>query len=226
MTMQQVVLQLSQQVQQIQMTGQVIPEKQLRELLKSEFQRALTSCQAQTFEENDVDADCLEEATWEFMDKPDEYPKVKRAVERFQKLYESISGEDSVVGWNPNKKGNANKSGRDTTTKKDLSPEELMQAATIYFDAITEKMVELATSWKAAGKDLSNPEVMKQFQLEASTDANEAGEDKLLKELNITMSDFRSAIDKHSRIPSVGQTLGMLQLKQQQELMSAGVPMM
>ena len=225
MTMQQVVLQLSQQVQQIQMTGQVIPEKQLRELLKSEFQRALTSCQAQIFEENDVDADCLEEATWEFMDKPDEYPKVKRAVERFQKLYESISGEDSVVGWNPSKKGNA-KSGRVSTTKKDLSPEELMKAATIYFDAITEKMVELATSWKAAGKDLSNPEVMKQFQLEASTDANEAGEDKLLKELNITMSDFRSAIDKHSRIPSVGQTLGMLQLKQQQELMSAGVPMM
>ena len=40
------------------------------------------------YEDNDVDADCLE------------YPKVKRAVERFQKLYESISGED-VVGWTP-----------------------------------------------------------------------------------------------------------------------------
>jgi len=97
MTMQQVVLQLSQQVQQIQMSGQVIPEKQLRQLLKSEFERALLSCQAQVYEDNDVDADCLEEATWEFMESPEEYPKVKRAVERFQKLYESISGED-VVG--------------------------------------------------------------------------------------------------------------------------------
>ena len=47
MAMQQVVLQLSQQVQQIQMAGQVIPEKQLRQLLKGEFERALTSMQAQ-----------------------------------------------------------------------------------------------------------------------------------------------------------------------------------
>ena len=222
MTMQQVVLQLSQQVQQIQMSGQVIPEKQLRQLLKSEFERALSQCQPSVYEENDVDADCLEEATWEFMDNGDEYPKVKRAVERFQKLYESISGED-VVGWSPNKASSKKES---DAPKKELSPEELIKAATMYFEAITVKMVELANEWKSNGKDLSNPEHMQQFQLEASTEANEAGEGKMEQELGITMSDFRSAIDKHSRVPAVGQTLGMLQMKQQQELMAAGVPMM
>ena len=62
--------------------------------------------------------------------------------------------------------------------------------------------------------------------MEASTDANEAGEEKLMSELGLSMGDFRSAIDKHSRNPAVGQTLGMLQIKQQQDLISAGVPMM
>ena len=125
------------------------------------------------------------------------------------------------AGWSPN-----NNKAQDGTAKKDLSPEELMNAATVYFEAITQTMVELAKSWKESGKDLSNPEIMKQFQLEASTDANEAGESKLENDLGISMGDFRKAVDKHSRIPAVGQTLGMLQIKQQQELMAAGVPMM
>ncbi|KAL9180199.1 hypothetical protein ACHAXT_008169 [Thalassiosira profunda] len=221
--MQQVVLQLSQQVQQIQMAGQVIPEKQLRGLLKGEFERALTQCQAAVYEENDVDADCLEEATWEFLQSPDEHPKVKRAVERFQKLYDSISGEETC-GWTPGKA--TNKTDANAVAKKELSAEELMKAATIYFDAITEKMVEMAEQWKEEGKDLKDPSVAKQFQMEASTDANEAGEEKLKSEMDVSMPDFRSAVDTHSRRPDVGQTLGMLQMKQQQELVAAGVPMM
>eukprot|EP00579_Thalassiosira_antarctica_P005116 CAMPEP_0201884936 /NCGR_PEP_ID=MMETSP0902-20130614/17634_1 /ASSEMBLY_ACC=CAM_ASM_000551 /TAXON_ID=420261 /ORGANISM="Thalassiosira antarctica, Strain CCMP982" /LENGTH=288 /DNA_ID=CAMNT_0048413955 /DNA_START=51 /DNA_END=917 /DNA_ORIENTATION=+ len=225
LAMQQVVMQLSQQVQQIQMSGQVIPEKQLRQLLKGEFERALTGCQAQVFEDNDVDAECLEEATWEFMERPGTYPKVKRAVERFQKLYDSISG-DETFGWTPNKaKNSSDKEGTAMVVKKDLSSEELIKAATIYFDTITEEMVGIAKSWKESGKDLKDPQVSRQFQLEASTDANEAGEEKMMSEMGIQMSDFRSAIDKHSKNPAVGQTLGMLQIKQQQELMAAGVPM-
>lgn len=225
MTMQQVVMQLSQQVQQLQMSGQVIPEQQLRQILKSEFLKALESLQAQVFEDNDVDADCLEEATWEFLQNPAEYPKVKRAVERFQKLYDSMSGEETV-GWTPNGPGKDGAGDKAAVTKKDLSVEELMSAAAVYFETITEKMIEMSKEWRESGKDLKDPRVGKQFQLEASTDANEAAEEKLEKELGITMSAFRSAIDKHSRIPAVGQTMGMLQMQQQQVLMAAGVPMM
>lgn len=221
--MQNVVVQLSQQVQQIQMSGQMIPEAQLRGLLKAEFERALVACQAQVYEENDVDADCLEEATWEFMEEADKYPKVKRAVERFQKLYESISGED-VVGWTPSK-GTNNSSGGGAA-KKELSAEELIKAATLYFETLTEKMVDIAKEYVAAGKDLKDPKVSQQYQMEASSDANDAAEEKLKSEMDIVMSDFRAAVDKHSRVPAVGQTLGMLQIKQQQELMAAGVPMM
>ena len=220
MQMQQVVLQLSQQVQQIQMSGQVIPEKQLRQLLKSEFERALQQLQAQVLEEADMDADCLEEATWEFMEDGEKYPKVKRAVERFQALYESVSGVE-CKGWHP-KKGNATTGGGGD--RKELSADELVEAATLYFDKITETMVEMANTYKSQGKDLKDPQVAQQYQMEASTDANEVAE-KALEAKGINMSDFRKAIDKHSRVPSVGQTLGMLQLKQQQELMAAGVPM-
>lgn len=218
--MQQVVLQLSSQVQQIQMSGQIIPEKQLRQLLKSEFERALMQLQGQILEEADVDEDCLEEATWEFMGEGDKYPKVKRAVERFQALYESVAGVE-VKGWTPNKKTDTGGGGK----KKELTPEELMEAATLYFDKITETMVEIANAYQSGGKDLKDPSISQQYQMEASSDANEVAE-KALEDMGISMSDFRSAIDKHSRIPSVGQTLGMLQLKQQQELMAAGIPMM
>jgi len=221
--MQNVVMQLSQQVQQLQMAGQMIPEKQLRQLLKGEFERALTQLQAQVFEDNDVDADCLEEATWEFLENEDEYPKVKKAVERFQKLYDSISGEE-VAGWRPGTKKDSGPSGA-TAASKDLSPEELLKAATIYFETITKKMVEIAKNYKEEGRDLKNPQVSQQFQMEASTDANEAAEDAM-KETGVTMADFRKALDKHSRIPTVGQTLAMLQMKQQQELMASGIPMM
>ena len=205
------------------MSGQMIPEAQLRQLLKAEFERALVACQVQVFEENDVDADCLEEATWEFMEEGDKYPKVKRAVERFQKLYESISGEE-VVGWTPSK--GKDKSSGGGGAKKELSAEELIKAATLYFETLTEKMVEIAKEYKAAGKDLKDPKVSQQYQMEASSDANDVAEEKLKSEMDIVMSDFRAAVDKHSRVPAVGQTLGMLQIKQQQELMAAGVPMM
>ncbi|KAL3795403.1 hypothetical protein ACHAWO_002650 [Cyclotella atomus] len=222
MQMQQVVLQLSQQVQQIQMSGQVIPEKQLRQLLKSEFERALQQLQAQVLEEADVDADCLEEATWEFIQEGEKYPKVKRAVERFQALYESVSGVE-CKGWHPNK--GVESGGVKGGSKKELTAKELIEAANLYFDKITETMVSMANSYKLQGKNLKDPQVAQQYQMEASTDANEVAE-KALEAKGISMSDFRSAIDKLSRVPSVGQTLGMLQLKQQQELMEAGVPMM
>lgn len=223
--MQQVVLQLSQQVQQIQMSGQVIPEKQLRALLKSEFERALLQLQEQVLEEADVDYDCFEEATWEFYKADGGNGKVKRAVERFQALYESVSGVD-CKGWYPDKENDAAADSNEGGEKKELTPEELVEAATLYFEKITETMIQIADSYKSQGKDLKDPQTSQQYQMEASSDANEVAEKALLDSKGIKMSEFRAGIDKHSRVPSVGQALGMLQMKQQQELMAAGIPMM
>lgn len=217
MEMQQVLGQLSQQIQQLQMAGQQIPEAQLRQILKSEFEKALTTVQVRVYEENDVDADCLEEATWEFLDQPEQYPKAKVAVERFQKLWENVSGE-SVVGKRP---GQADP---EEEKIEPLSPEKLVEAAEVYFDALTGAMKVLVEKYNDEGKDLKSPAVAQQLNMEFSASANDAGA-AALAELGSNPNHFQKSIEVHASKPQVGRALQMLQMKQQQELMALGVPM-
>mmetsp|Transcript_46908 Transcript_46908/g.69390 ORF Transcript_46908/g.69390 Transcript_46908/m.69390 type:complete len:283 (+) Transcript_46908:59-907(+) len=215
--MQAVLAQLSQQIQQIQAAGQMIPEGQLRQILKGEFERALLAKQGTVFEENDVDEDCLKEATLEFMSKPDEYPKVKKSVERFQKLYENVSGESVVSSAGGKKSVSA--------STEELTQGKLLEAAGVYFDAITNKMKEIVEEFKSKGMNLSDPAIAQKFHIESASKSNEAGE-KALEKLGITVDQFRSSIEKLSSNPEVGRTLAMLQMKQQQELMAMGFPAM
>lgn len=213
--MQGVMAQLSQQVQQIQMSGQQIPEAHLRELLKREFENALTVKQGMVFEEFGVDADCLEEAVWEFMNEEDK--KVVKAVERFQKLYENVSGE-KVVGRRPGKE----------LVEEDigelLDVEGTVEAAKIFFGALTMRMKELVQECQEQGKSLQDPAVAQELNVNFSTTGNEAGEDAL-KEQGISLKVFQASIENNAANPSVGRALQMLQIQQQQELMSMGVPM-
>jgi len=216
MEMQAVLAQLSQTVQQIQMSGQHIPEQQLRQILKSEYERALLVKQKQALEEADMDYDCFEEATWEFLEKEEEYPKVKRSVERFQKLWENVSGE-SVVGRRPGK----------TSIEEEkvelLSAEKTIEAAEVYFDSLTNAMSELVQGYKKEGKDLRDPSVAQKLQLDFHGAANDAGEEAL-KGMGISLSQFQKSIEANASNPQVGRSLGMLQMKQQQALVSMGVP--
>jgi hypothetical protein len=216
--MQAVLAQLSQQVQQIQMSGQHIPEKQLRMLLRGEFERALGIKQAMILQEFDIDEDCLEEATWEFLEKEEENEKVKKAVERFQKLWENVSGE-SVVGKRPGQLGDMN----------EMEPTELLDAqstvevAEVYFDALTNAMGELVQTLKKEGKNLRDPSIAQELQMQFATVANEKGEEAL-KSMGVTQAQFQKSIEENASNPAVGRSLAMLQMKQQQTLMSLGVP--
>lgn len=216
MEMQAVLAQLSHTVQQIQMSGQVIPEKQLRQLLVSEYERALTVKQKQALDEADMDYDCFEEATWEFLEKESEYPKVKKSVERFQKLWENVSGE-SVVG---KRKG--------VVAPKEevvelLSGTKTVEVAEVYFAALTSAMGDLVQEYKKEGKDLRNPTVAQQLQMDFSSLANDKGEEAL-KEMGITQMQFQKSIEANASDPQVGRSLAMMQMKQQQALISMGVP--
>ncbi|KAL3943324.1 MAG: hypothetical protein SGBAC_002607 [Bacillariaceae sp.] len=213
--MQGVLAQLSQMVQQIQMSGQVIPEQQLRMMLKAEFERALTAKQTLILEEYDMDYDCLEEATWEFVEKEEEFPKVKKAVERFQKLWENVSGE-SVVGMRPGKAAAVE-------AFELLSPPKTVEAAEVYFDALTMAMKGLVEGFKAGGKDLNNPQVAQELHMKFASVANESGEEAL-KAMGITQAQFQKSIEANASNPMVGRSLAMLQMKQQQALMAMGVP--
>mmetsp|Transcript_6786 Transcript_6786/g.12770 ORF Transcript_6786/g.12770 Transcript_6786/m.12770 type:complete len:280 (+) Transcript_6786:129-968(+) len=216
--MQSVLAQLSQQIQQIQMAGQSIPEAQLRQILKSEFERALLAKQKSIFDKHDVDEVCLQEATWEFLNDPDEYPAVKKSVERFQKLYENVTGE-KTVGKRPGQ------SSALQAEIEDVSKDQLLRAAGVYFDALTSAMGEIVVKFKMEGKDLMDPNVAQQLQMEFAGVANDSGE-KALEMIGISMDSFKAAIEKHSSDPEVGRSLAKLQMKQQQELMALGVPTM
>jgi len=218
MEMQAVLAQLSHTVRQIQMSGQVIPEKQLRQLLITEYERALTVKQQQALDEADMDYDCFEEATWEFLEKEDEYPKVKKSVERFQKLWENVSGE-KVVG----KRKGAKVEDKVEEAIEVLSPTRTIEVAEIYFDTLTSAMGDLVEGFKKEGKDLRNPAVAQRLQMEFSSVANDKGEEAL-KELGVSQMQFQKSIEANASNPAVGRSLAMLQMKQQQALISMGVP--
>ncbi|KAI2510211.1 hypothetical protein MHU86_4243 [Fragilaria crotonensis] len=210
--MQAVVAQLTQQVQQIQMSGQHIPEAQLRKLLTAEFERALVARQAQVFEDHDVDADCLEEATWEFV--ANEELRVVRAVERFQKLYESISGQ-SVVGRRPGVKVQS-------VEAQVLDAQKTIAAATVYFAALSNVMKQISAEFQAEGKNLQDPTVAMAFQQQFATLANDAG-DEALETMGLTMKDFQASVEANSQDPQVARSLTMLQMQQQKDLMEIGL---
>ena len=222
--MQSVLAQLSQQIQQIQMSGQQIPEAQLRQLLQQEFERALKSMQGKVFEDNDIDEDCLQEATWEFLEDPEKYPKAKKAVERFKKLYENVTGE-KVVGRKPGGGGTANAITSGVDAAADITKDQLLEAAEAYFDALTKAMTNIVMQFKDEGKNLQDPKVAQALNMEFASAANDAGDDAL-KEKGLTSDGFRAAIEKYSQSPDVGRTLAMLQMKQQQQLQALGIPAM
>lgn len=208
---------LMQQVQQIQMAGQMIPEKQLKQLIRAELERALTIKQKQIIEEQyDMDMKCCEEATWEFIIQ-DQNSAVIKAVERFQKLWENATGEP-VTGWKPGQTDH-DRQMMDDMMMEPLSPEDLITAAEAYFNSLTDFMRSLVQQYKAAGKDLKNPMIAQELNMDFSMKANDVGEDAL-KSMNITMNQFESSVKAHSNNPNVGRALGMLQMKQQQDMMS------
>jgi len=220
MEMQAVLAQLSHTVQQIQMSGQVIPEKQLRQLLITEYERALIVKQQQALNEADMDNDCFEEATWEFLEKEEEYPKVKKSVERFQKLWENVSGEN-VVG---KRKGDSKeKKEEQDVVIEVLSAQKTVEVAEIYFDTLTKAMGDLVQGFKKEGKNLRDPAVAQQLQMDFSSVANDKGEEAL-KELGISQMQFQKSIEANASHPQVGRSLAMMQMKQQQALISMGVP--
>lgn len=211
--MQAVLSQLMQQIQAIQMTGQNIPENQLKSLLRLEMERALTVKQKLIIDEFGIDYECLEQATWEFLEEEGKYPKVKNSVERFQKLWESTTGEP-VAGWRPGKVSKK-------TDEKILAPDRLIVVADKYFTALTECMRGIVEKYKAEGKNLQDYSVQQAVNLDFARMAHETGESALAKE-ETTLSQFEASIKEHSSNPTVGRALAMFQMRQQEELMAIG----
>ena len=211
MELQAVFSQLMQQIQQIQMTGQRIPEAQLQALLKSELERALAGRQKMVLDEYDMDYECLEQATWEFLEDEEKYPKVKVSVDRFQKFWESTTGQ-KVTGW---RKGQAPKEADPPV--EPLSPERTIEVAEKYFEGITNAMRALVREYKDEGKDLQQPAIQNALHMDFANRADGAGT-AALEAVGVSMVQFQTSVKAHSQNETVARSMAMLQMKQQQEL--------
>ena len=207
--MQAVLANLSQQIAQIQAAGQRIPEAQLRQLITAEFERALGVKQQQALEELDVDEECMQEAMEAYLKQAERYPSVVKSVERFRKLYDTVSGNDSAAG--------------STSSVELLSAQKVVEAAEVYFNGLTEAMRALVEQFKAKGLDVGDPSTSQQLQMQFAAIANEAGEAVLKSKLGIDDITFKKSLEKHSNSPDVGRALAMMQMKQQQEMMAMGI---
>jgi hypothetical protein len=196
--------QLMNQVQQLQMAGQRIPEQQLQIIMKQELERALRMKQGPIVEMAGLDMDCFEEATWEFIDQKN--TKVQTAVERIQKLWQTATGE-LVVGWKP---------GKELVMSEPLGPDETVVAATAYFKALTECMRRLIQEYEIQEKDLQSPAVQQQLNLDFGTQANEAGE-AALEHLGYSQAQFEASVAAHKDNNDVARALTMLSMQQQQD---------
>merc|ERR1711862_694281 len=148
----------------------------------------------------------------EFLADPEKYPKAKKAVQRFQMLWENVSGEKV-----------ANLSAAASTEEvKILSKEQMLTALELYFDTITNSMLEIVQNVKEKGENLSDPTVMNRIQMDFASAGNDKGEEQLRGKMGVSLDVFKESIEKHSQDPDVARTLAMLQLKQQQSIAMLG----
>jgi hypothetical protein len=200
--------QLMNQVQQIQMTGQRIPEQQLQLIMKQELERALLIKQGPIIEMHHIDYDCLQEATWEYMNpvNANYSVKVKTSVEKLQKLWQTATGEH-VIGWTPF---------TEPVQCEVLNPEQTIEAATAYFNALTNCMRNLIQEYEQGGKDLHHPMIQQELNIDFTNTANDVGE-LALQNLGYTQQQFEKSVTEHQNNTTVTRALTMLSIQQQQE---------
>lgn len=210
--MQNVYAQLMKQIQAMAAMGQQLPQNQVQALFGSEMGRILVLKQKAICDQYNMDLECLEEATWEFLGVNTELkprPEVVKVVNQFQKFWEHATGHE-VNEWRP---------GVQPKKPNIMSPAETVRAAEVYFAAHREMHQRTVQRFRDEGEDLTNPVVKQRLTQEilASAESEDPGE-AALDAMGCTTRDFEQSIQKNSSDPMVGQTVARLQMQQQQEL--------
>jgi hypothetical protein len=209
---QNVYAQLLQQVQQLQRMGQAVPPSQLKALFRQEMSRVLVLKQTAVCDEFDIDYDCWEEATWEFL-QDDAHPGVLQAVTQLQKFWEHATDEP-VTGWRPGQAAQEEEAL--------LTAERVLEVAARYFDAHAQAFAELVQQYQADGRDTTEAATQQALQRDfgAAMSQQDAGEAALEME-DVSMKCFEKSVAAHQNNPVVGRALGMMQMKQQQDIQNA-----
>jgi hypothetical protein len=225
MEVQQTFNNIMQQLQQLQMAGQQLNETQVKMILKSELDRAIKIRYLELLKMyGDIEESCFEEATWEFLRDPVQYPSVDQEVTRFQKLWERMVGQP-VSGWRPwNEEGSDQSRTTSNATGPSpdlaiLSPERTVQMAQVYFDSLIEHMRSCIAEMKKKDPSVNfrNPATGEQLHNLFAPTAQDAGE-AALQAHGSTLDQFQLSVSAHAEIPSVGRALGVIQIQHQQQM--------
>jgi hypothetical protein len=202
---------IMQQLQQLQRMGNTLPEAQVQAVLHQTLSEAIQTTHMAALDAAGIDEDCFEQAVWEFV-VDDQNRTVIAAVERLQRLWQSTTGEP-VVGWTP---------GRTMETPDILDPGETIEAARVYYDALTNGIKDVVLQFRADGKNLQSPTIQQELNMAIGTTGGKVAEEALLS-INVTQVQFEASVKAHSDNENVARALTMLSMKQQQELQSIGI---
>jgi len=157
----------------------------------------------------------------EFLADPEKYPKAKKAVQRFQMLWENVSGE-KVANLSAAAASTSAEDSSPAINNKTLTKEQMLTSLELYFDTITNSMLEIVEKVKDKGENLSDPTVINKIQMDFASVGNDKGEEQLREKMGISLDVFKESIEKHSQDPEIARTLAMLQLKQQRSIAMLG----
>lgn len=225
---QQVVASTAQQLQQLIQMG-AIPESQARNIIANAIIESLPKSQAKVCNEFGVDYDCLEEATWEFIEEADQ--KVQKAVERFQSLFANFAGNREFVGKRPAKLNTvaegSNSTPRGATDVDDvetelLSADELIEAAQAFFTAATAAAKMVTDAAKTDGLDLQNPAAAQALVQELGA-VTESLTEEALKTFGLTTASFQAAITAQAQNPKIGRALMIVQQEHMVAMQAMGL---
>ena len=228
---QQVVASTAQQIQPLIQMG-AIPESQARNIIANSIIELLPTSQTKVCNEFGVDYDCLEEATWEFIEDGDQ--KVQKAVERFQSLFANFAGNREFVGKRPSKIDRRKEPSPtafaergatdidDLDTERTLSADELIQAAQAFFNAATAAAKIVTDNAKANNVNLQDPAEAQALVQELGT-VTESLTEKALKEFGLTTTSFQTTISAQAQNPKIGRALLMVQQEHMMAMESMGL---
>jgi ribosomal protein S15P/S13E len=121
-----------------------------------------------------------------------------------------------VTGWRKGQTLDETKQANSPTVET-LSASRTIEVGEKYFDGITQAMQTLVKEYREAGKDLQQPAVQNELQMDFASRANAAGE-AALDAVGVTMDQFEASVKAHQKDENVARALAMMQMRQQQLL--------
>ncbi|GMI24622.1 hypothetical protein TrCOL_g7193 [Triparma columacea] len=206
--MQMNVQKLVQMIQQIQQSGQQIPEAQIQAWVVGEYEKALVGAQEKIFAKHSVDEDDLSDSVSYYLTSS--HPDVTKAVHQFKQLYKSVGG-------------------RPPEKHVDLPPgvdlQKFCEILSKYMDSMSECMGDIVGKYRSDNaidgplKESDLGEIRSNF----SSTADDFSNGMLKKEFGIDQDQFAKLMENFQTSQQVQQLVQMLGAQQNKYFRELGI---